>query len=228
MPKRTRLQTKAAAKKQQYQWKRQRGLLNTQISQGGVAGAGTRVRPSLRPSPPELKYFDTTIGATTQNEFWNIISNLSLANITPGTGAGQRTGRKIRVKGIVFRGRAKNSPSETNTSPCPYTMDFIWDKQCNGDVPPITQIYTTVSSYGLPNPLYDKRFKFIKRVESADPNSAYQMLNIKIKCDEVITFDGNTGLIGDLSGSNLLVTYVSPWDAAPDMTGQLRILYTDE
>lgn len=112
--------------------------------------------------------------------------------------------------------------------PQPSTMDLIWDKQCNGTVPQITEIYTTANPQGLPNPLYDDRFKFIKRVNKDDPNSAHQLTNFKINCNQLVTYDSSTGLIGDLSSVNLIVTTCYPYDDGPSFAGILRILYVDE
>ncbi len=229
MPKRTRLQQKAAAKKQQYQWKRQR-MLGAQLAQASVPGAGAKMRAAARPTAPELKYFDLNVSTSVQNEFWNIIGSLALCSITQGTGNSQRIGRKIRVRGIVLRGKALigNIPEGSGRYPGPYTMDFLWDKQCNGAVAQVTDIYSTANAQGLPNPLFDDRFKFIKRVARDDPNSPYTLVNTKINCNQVITYDASTGNITDLSTVNLLLTMVTPFDATPTFTGILRVLYVDE
>lgn len=220
---------KAAAKKQQYQWKRQR-LQSAQLSQALVPGAGARIRATARPTAPELKYFDLNISTSVQNNFWNIISNLSLSSITQGVGNNSRIGRKIRVRGIVLRGKfiATVEPTPAARLAQPWTMDFLWDKQCNGAVPQITDIYTSANSQGLPNPLFDDRFKFIKRLSKDDPQSPHQQINTKINCNQVITYDASTGAITDLTTTNLLVIMVTPFDATPTFSGILRILYVDE
>lgn len=230
MPKRTRLQMKAAAKKQQYQWKRQRQT--AQLSQALVPGAGAKIRAAARPTAPELKYFDLNISTSVQNEFWNIIGSLALCSIQQGVGASQRVGRKIRVRGIVMRGKAEiaNVPDTAVTArfPGPYTMDFLWDKQCNGAVAQVTDIYSSANSQGLPNPLNDERFKFIKRIARDDPSSPFTQVNCKINCNQVISYDASTGNISDLTSTNLLVTMVTPFDSTPTFSGILRILYVDE
>jgi len=219
---------KAAAKKQQYQWKRQRQT--AQLSQALVPGAGAKIRASSRPTAPELKYFDLNISSSVQSVFWNVISNQALCSITQGVGASQRVGRKIRVRGIVMRGKylGTTTGTQVNPTPSPYTIDFLWDKQCNGAAPAVTDIYTSANSQGLPNPLYDDRFKFIKRVAKDDPSGAHTQINTKINCNQVITFDASTGNLTDLSTTNLLVTMVTPFDATPTFSGILRILYVDE
>lgn len=229
MPKRTRLQMRAAAQKQQFNnsgYKR-RKLGSAVIAQGGVYGAKAYVPRSIA-NRPELKFHDTLISAS-GNDIWQVLSSASLAGIEAGTGESQRIGRKIRVKGIIFRGRSQLAGSTgTETASAPYTLDFIWDKQCNGAVPSTTTIYTSGSSYALPDPRNDERFKFIKRYEKSDPNSNLTMVNVKINCNEVITYDGSTGAVADLTSTNLLLLYVSPFDATPSMAGRLRILYIDE
>lgn len=210
--------------------KRQRQT--AQLSQATVPGAGAKIRASARPTAPELKYFDLNITTSVQNEFWNIISNLALCSITQGVGASQRVGRKIRVRGIILRGKAEiaNVPDTSVVArfPGPYTMDFLWDKQCNGAVPQITDIYSSANSQGLPNPLYDDRFKFIKRISRDDPSTPFTQINTKINCNQVITYDASTGNITDLTTNNLLVTMVTPFDSTPTFSGILRILYVDE
>ncbi len=98
----------------------------------------------------------------------------ALSGITQGPGESQRLGRKIRVKAVVFRGRSEIGVAANNAH-CPYTLDFIWDKQCNGAAPTVTQIYTSGSSYALPNPENDERFEFAKRVSRDNPNSNVQL-----------------------------------------------------
>lgn len=232
MPKRTRLQMKAAAKKQQYQWKKARTLQTAQISQGTVPGASAKIRAYARPTAPELKYFDLNISTSVQNEFWNIIGSVALCSITQGVGPSQRAGRKIRVRGVVLRGKAEiaNVPDSSLSTrfPGPYTMDFLWDKQCNGSVAQIIDIYSSANSQGLPNPLNDDRFKFVKRISRDDPSSPFTQVNTKLNCNQVVTYDASTGNITDLSTVNFLVTMVTPFDSTPTFSGILRILYTDE
>lgn len=196
------------------------------ITQGGVPGANAYVPRSLYAAPPELKFFDINLSTGTGTS-WQILSNQSLCSIVQGTGASQRIGRKIRVKGVVFRGTSTLGVS-TNNAWNPYTIDFIWDKQCNGASPVIGSIYVNGAAQNLPNPENDERFVWQKRYAKNDPNSNFQLIDTSFKCNRLITYDGSTGSLSDLTSTNLLVTYVCPFDADPTMVAVMRILFIDE
>jgi len=196
------------------------------ITQGGVPGANAYVPRSLYAAPPELKYFDINLSTGTGTS-WQILSNQSLCSIVQGTGASQRIGRKIRVKGVVFRGTSTLGVS-TNNAWNPYTIDFIWDKQCNGASPVIGSIYVNGAAQNLPNPENDERFVWQKRYRKNDPNSNFQLIDTSFKCNKLITYDGSTGSLTDLTSTNLLVTYVCPFDADPTLVAVMRILFIDE
>ena len=226
MPKRTRLEMRAAARLQQSQnpgYKRRK--LGTVVTQGGVPGARAYVPRSI-PNRPELKFADITIQSGT-GENWQLMSSLSLCSIRQGSGNQERLGRKIRVKAVIFRGTSSIGVA-SNNAPCPYTMDFIWDKQCNGAVPGVNAIYQSVAPYDLPNPETDERFEFAKRFAINDPNSNFSIVNTRFNCNKIITYDLSTGNITDLTSTNLLVAYTCPFDATPTLIGKLRILYVDE
>lgn len=196
------------------------------IAQGGVAGANAYVPRSLYAAPPELKYLDINISTSTGTS-WQILSTLALASIVQGTGNQQRIGRKIRVKGVVFRAISTLGVASNNAQN-PFTIDFIWDKQCNGATPTIGTIYQNGAAQNLPNPDNDERFVWQKRVSRDDPNSNFQIVNTSFKCNKLITYDGSTGNMSDLTSTNLLVTYVCPFDADPTLTAVMRILFIDE
>lgn len=196
------------------------------IAQGGVAGANAYVPRSLYAAPPELKYLDINISTSTGTS-WQILSTLALASIIQGTGSQQRIGRKIRVKGVVFRAISTLGVASNNAQN-PFTIDFIWDKQCNGATPTIGTIYQNGAAQNLPNPDNDERFIWQKRVSRDDPNSNFQIVNTSFKCNKLITYDGSTGNMSDLTSTNLLVTYVCPFDADPTLTAVMRILFIDE
>lgn len=196
------------------------------ISQGGVPGANAYVPRSLYAAPPELKYFDINLSTSTGTS-WQILSTLAICSIVQGPGSSQRIGRKIRVKGVVFRAISTLGVA-TNNANNPFTIDFIWDKQANGATPTIGLIYQNGAAQNLPNPDNDERFVWQKRVSRDDSNSNFQIVNTSFKCNKLITFDGSTGNVSDLTSTNLLVTYVCPFDADPTLTAVMRILYVDE
>lgn len=200
---------------------------------GGVGGAAAYMAPGMQ-LPQEVKYKDTAIAnVPNQTGDWTIVCGNALFGIVQGSGNNQRIGRSIRVVGMVLRAAIVTNGAAAGAapSPQPYTMDFIWDRQCNGDLATVTQIYTGATRFQLPNPLYESRFKFIKRVErDATLQQAWTTANVNIKCNKVVEFDASSGAAGaitDLSGTNLLIT-MSSADIAPVITGMVvRILYVD-
>ena len=225
-PKRTRLQMRAAAQKQQSAYRRKypaKPVLSA--SQGGVAGGRARMRAGHLAPPPEVKFFDVPLTvASTSN--WQFVNTDSIFSIIQGTGANERIGRKIRVKGIVIRALVNTAIGST-TFASPWTIDLLWDQQANGALPAVTEVYTAAAPTSLPNPLFDERFQFIKRVSNNDPNAQLNIVNQSVKCDKVITYDKNTGTIVDLSSTNLIISYCTPGDAIPLLDGTVRILYVD-
>ena len=121
--KRTRLQMRAAAQKQQFQGGFKRRKLGV-VTQGVVPGGKTYVPRGIS-NRPELKHFDLTVGAASLDT-WQIVANTMLCGIRQGAGPTQRIGRKIRVKSVVFRGRMELGVAANNANSA-YTIDFIWD-----------------------------------------------------------------------------------------------------
>lgn len=223
MPKRTRLQMRAAAQKQQFQNKRRR--LTGVVSQGAVPGGKTYVPRGIA-NRPELKHFDLTIGAASLDT-WQIVTNTILCSIRQGVGATQRIGRKIRIKSVVMRGRVELGVAANNANSA-YTIDFIWDKQSNGVTPTVGSIYTGSTAISLPNPDNDERFEWAKRISRDDPASNFTLVNTKFNCNKLISYDSDTGLIADLTQNNLMITMCSPFDATPTLAAEVRVYFMDE
>lgn len=196
------------------------------VSQGGVGGGVQRMTAGL-PPPPEIKTSDTIVTATTTGTGdWTVVSPSTIfPAITQGAAPNQRIGRKIRVVGIVLR---LDVVSLAVTTPDPFTMDLLWDKQPNGAQALVTNIYTGASSEQLPNSNFTERFTFIKRFKS-DPSrtSPSEQIDYSTKCNKVVSFDTNTGLIGDVEQNNLILTLCSTTLNNQAVQGILRILYVD-
>lgn len=201
-------------------------FLAARISQNGVGGAKSYMPRSTRPYAPELKYSDIQL-TTTATDAWQNISTLALSSITQGPGSSQRIGRKIRLKGIILRGRSELGVASNNAA-TPYTIDFLMDKQPNGTTPVIALMYKAGAGISLPNPDNDERFKWLKRYSKNDPNTNFNIVDIKFSCNELVTYDGTTGGVVDMATNNLLVNYCSPFDASPTLLANLRVLYIDE
>lgn len=198
------------------------------ISEGGVGGALAIMRPAPLPPPQEIKYFDSTGSGVIGTPLWSIISSASVHGITIGGGPSQRIGKNIRVVGLVFRATVQTDVAiPAAGTAVPFTMDFILDRQCNGLLATAAEMYSTSTGNSLPNPLYDTRFKFLKRVANKNPNSPYTQVDFNIKMNELFEFKDTSGTIADLSTKNIYVSYVSPADAASGVNYYMRVLYVD-
>ena len=205
----------------------------SQIDQGGIPGGG--VVKLIRQIPSvEVKFFDSLLVPNTAVNVKTLVSATTcLSGITQGTGNGQRTGRKIKVIGVVLR------LAVVNTFCTPYTLDLVRDKQSNGAVPANTTVYTGTQWDSLPNPLFEDRFQFLKRVENLNFSQAQGAglgagtstigISFSKKCRFEVEFNATTGAVTDLSSDNLLVWLSSTGSLtnAADESGTLRILYTD-
>lgn len=184
--------------------------------------------------PPEVKFHDFSVVTAPATSNWTIISSQGPTQIAQGAGTQQRLGCKIKVVGIVARMSVNTDGGGGFYSP--YTMDFIWDNQCNGAVPNISEIYgaseatpppTAASGINLPNPLFDQRFQFITRVKQNNPNSPNTLVDRMMKTSKVIEYRTNTNSIVDLTAANLLITFTAPADATPNISGIVRLLFVD-
>ena len=196
------------------------------MAQAGVGGATSTLSPSAPAPSPEVKYKDYNLVASPGTGGWSIISSDSIYSIAQGTGYDQRVGRKIKVVGLVIRSAVSTS-NVTTTPPGPYTMDVLWDNQMNGTIPAITDIYVGGTSINLPNPLVDSRFQFIRRIGYNNPQSQHSLVNATISCNKLIEYKASTNLPADLTASNLLITFCSPYTSSPQLSGVVRVLYVD-
>lgn len=196
------------------------------MSQGGVPGGG--VVKLMRQVPSvEAKFFDSLVNTSSSGSFTNIGGTTLLAGITQGVGNSQRVGRKIRVLGFIFRTSMGHLPG-------PYTFDLVRDKACNGIVATVDEIYAQGGVFpAMPNPLYEKRFQFLKRVENynasqqlstAATNSNF-IISFSKKCNFTCEFDASTGAITDLSSDNIMLWAAG--SASLTGSGYFRVLYTD-
>lgn len=216
-------------------WARNRGIYGSgglvprksrlRIQQAGVGGASTKMSSTSIAPPPEVKFKDYNVLTAPGTGDWTIISSNTIYGILQGTGPSERVGRKIKVVGIVIRISVNTDIAGGLFSP--YTMDVLWDNQCNGALPAIADIYVGAGGINLPNPLVDERFQFIHRVKQNNPNTATTIIDRTLKTSKIIDYKTTINAITDLTGSNLILTFTSPSDATPALSGIVRILYTD-
>ena len=203
------------------------------LVEGGVNGGHAIMIPNVLPPVQEVKY-STEVGTATQtsNEGFNIINGTILAGIIQGTGPTDRIGRNIRVVGVVVRALVNTDlSSSTTTNFAPSTIDLVWDNQCNGSLALVADIYANPTfGASLPNPLFDKRFKFAKRMQVKQPSGSLNLVDYSYTCNKLVEYKASTGTSGsiaDLSSSNLYLIASTPGDAASKIEYSLRVLYVD-
>ena len=192
------------------------------LSQGGVPGGATRMSPHV-PVVAEVKFRDVPVASTAGTGDWELILNNALAGITQSAGNSGRIGRSIKIVGITYRISVNFA-----SLPQPYSIDFGIDRQANSAATPIVDIYNGSAHTSLPNPVYERRFKFMKRLEYKDPNlnNTYQCGTIR--CSQVVNFSASTGAITDMEDANLFVSFACAGPvAAGTVTGSVRINYID-
>ena len=202
------------------------------LTEGGVNGGHALMVPNILPPVQEVKFNNVSSGGsvTTPNAGFNIISGTSLLTILEGSGASNRIGRNIRVVGVVVRALINTEVTVGGNVSSPSTLDLVWDNQCNGAVATVAEIYSNpTSGVSLPNPLFDKRFKFAKRVQIRNPQSPLNVVDFSYNCNKVIEYKSSTagGSIVDLTSTNLYLIMSTPGDASAQIDYQMRILYVD-
>lgn len=118
---------------------------------------------------------------------------------------------------------------------------LVWDKQCNGAAPAITDILTSTNYYSHYNHsqvvgyggsrfsvLYDRLFvlQVGANVAAALPIKAINEKTMGKKAQRTITYKGNAGTIADIATNSLYWLYIGS-TATQDVTCQLMIEYTD-
>lgn len=202
-------------------YKRQR----TSIASGNVGGSKAIVTKGM--VAPEVKMIDLNFTVAPGTGDWSYFSSALLADIRQGSDANQRLGRQIRVVGIVLRANANTFDAIGIQAGQPFTVDIIQDTQCNGGVPGTTTVYTSPAGrVNLPNANYLHRFRWLMRKDFQSQNGSLTTVNMTKKCNILVQYDNNLGLISDVERNNLIFAF-SSGDSTPNFQGQIRLLYTD-
>ena len=192
------------------------------LAQGGVPGAATRMSPAMA-QPAEVKFKDTAVASVIGDGSWQIVLNNGIQTITQTAGNGGRIGRSIKVVGITYRLQVNFAGNII-----PYSIDIGFDKQSNSAATIVGEIYTAADDTALPNPVFERRYKFMKRLEVKNPNTAVTYQCGTIRCNQVVNFSGNTGTITDMEDANLFVTLACAGPiAVGTLTGTVRVNYID-
>jgi len=195
------------------------------ISQAGVGGAKAQMSAGLQ-LPQEVKSVDTAISVAPATGDWSYASSAALANIRQGVLDNQRIGRKIRLVGILVRATVNTEGVAQGEGGQPYTVDLIQDTQCNGNVPGLTTVYQAAGRNNLPNSNFQQRFRWLARREVQGQQTSASTVNITYKCNILVSFDADNGLVSDIEKNNILLSWCSV-DPTPNMTGIIRFMYVD-
>ena len=197
------------------------------LSQAGVPGAKAYMGVGIQ-QPQEIKNLDVALDHNPLTGSWSYISSAALALIRVGAGPNQRVGRKIRLMGILLRCTVYTGTAAQTVIGQPYSMHLIKDTQCNGNVPGTTTVYATPADRNsLPSSLHNQRFNWLKAVEVTQGlQTSSSMVTYTHKCNMVVFYDADTGLVSDLERNNIILAF-SADTATPTIKGTLRFTYVD-
>ena len=101
---------------------------------GGVIGR-------FQPSPgTEYKWKDTDYDITSASP--GVVTSLVPTIIPRGTGPSDRIGTGVILKSLHFKGLALNDPLTASNGSGSFTYYLVLDKECNGVLPAVTDIFT--------------------------------------------------------------------------------------
>ena len=195
-------------------------------SRAGVPGAAAHMTTGIQPQQ-ETKTFDTVLSHIGSTGDWSYVLSTSLSLIRVGAGSQQRIGRKIRLMGISVRLVVNTGTVLTSAVVGqPYSLHLIQDKQANGAVPAVSQVYTSTNRYSLPDANYLQRFKWLHSIERQGQQTAFSMVTFNFPCNIPINYDADSGTITDIESNNILML-MSTDTATSTLTGIVRFTYVD-
>lgn len=200
-------------------------------------------RPALRRqnailNKAELKWFDTTIGATTVDSTAEVFTG-TLNNIVQGDAGNNRDGATVRVKSIEYHMSFLQTPAAAATSATTIYFWLIQDRQPNGAALTYADVLTTTTACNafpvVPN---QYRFKVLRReildlnagagVTTAYNNTAGHFDGyVKFKEPVEIRFNGNAGTVADVASNNFFIIMGSVYsDDTIVANGGVRLRFT--
>jgi hypothetical protein len=111
----------------------------------------------------ELKYDQNTVNIANISTTGHIVNLLTVAN---GTGPNERIGQSINL--AWFKAKIRFGTAANNSGNV-LTVSFIYDRQTNGALPNISDVFTSTDPIALPNPTNTTRFDILwqKTVQTA-------------------------------------------------------------
>lgn len=166
---------------------------------------------------PEKKFFDTAVSFNfdATGEVIASGSGGQLCLIPQGDTEKTRDGRQCYIDSIQMRGVAVFAPGAATTATEQCYMYLVQDKQCNGAVAAIGDVFTSdVMSTNMLNLANSSRFRILKKwVMSFQPgagaataiNSVSKTVDWYSKCNILLDFSSTTGAITELKSNNLFL-----------------------
>lgn len=186
----------------------------------------------------EVKWFDTTFGATTVDSTAELIGT-SLNLITPGDAGTNRDGATVTVKSIEYTFSFLQTPAAAATSATSVYFWLVQDRQPNGAAPALTDVLTTATACNafpvVPN---QYRFKILRKevldlnaqggVTTAYNNTAGHFTGyVKFKKPVEIRFGSSGGTVADVLTNNFFIIMGSVYsDDTIVYNGATRVRFT--
>lgn len=154
-----------------YRARRRPGTYRRTYRKGLTRRAGlSAYRFRQRGLRPELKYFDIS----SSDAFISASTIKAICTVGQGTAANQRVGRKIRVKSVAVQAWLEAVESSANTPENKLlTVDLILDKQPNGALASVTNVFVGQDIMDFPLIEYSQRFKILKRKYIRGPQPSF-------------------------------------------------------
>lgn len=156
----------------------------------------------------ELKFEDKII-ASPQVPSSGIL--ILMNGLDEGISANERIGQAVCNKAIMIK--MAMTPVQASTTTTVYSVDIIWDRQPNGALPLITEVWLTVEPFGFRNLQNRQRFKtlyssgpFVLGEANSNNQADSVAWNVFIKCQAETTYSGITDLIGSISTGSILLS----------------------
>ena len=193
----------------------------------------------------EVKYFDYDIGSmntpTTANTF--AIGGYPLT-IPIGTGPSERIGRRIFIHSIHFKMRMEATGSASADQDINTVWCFCLDKQSNGSLPAVLDVYKTNDMDGMRNLDNVNRFATVKKLNchfkkttvivGSTPATYVKVnkrvqINLQFKKPIVIDYSASAGIQSETRSNSLFMMHASDSGVANGVTlaGTVRVRYTD-
>lgn len=217
--------------------------------------APTRKRRRARSLPPrrmmrgrrrrfkvgELKFLDNSITDASIASAGTIVED-SVLGIAQGVGPGQRVGRQITVKKLMWRYNVENPSTSGSGGKSPDVVRLILylDKQCNGAAAVVGDILESADYQSFRNPCNSGRFQILMDrthqlnaaggagdgtsndfVGIGHSETFFKDVNIKVE------FNSTTGAITELTSNNIGVLIISKLSEISVLDSILRVKWVD-